>query len=77
MYKREYIENTRSESFDIKFIRQGFNKLCIIAKLCRAIICALSKPSLVKLDIKRCDPGILFISYPLVHSFNCQFRSRY
>ena len=27
-----------------------------------------------KLDIKRRDPGILFISYPLIHSSNCQFR---
>ena len=42
-----YIENTRRVSFYIKLIRQGFDNACIIARLCRAIIHALSKPSLI------------------------------
>ena len=46
-------------SFDIKFIRQGFEKAC----LHREATCVL-KAQPGKLDIKRCEPGILFISLP-------------
>ena len=54
-------------SFDIKFIRQGFDNACRIWRLCQAIIHHVIEAEPDKLDIKRRDPGILFISYPLVH----------
>ena len=39
-------------SFDIKFTRQGFENGCRIARLCRAIRHAFSKPCLVNLISK-------------------------
>ena len=48
-------------SFDIKFSRQGFENACNSTCVLKA------EPG--KLDIKRREPGILFISLPVVSIF--------
>ena len=52
--------------FAIKFTRKGFENACWHHEACQAIQQGFLKPSLVKLDIKRRKPGILFISLPIV-----------
>ena len=66
-----YIENTRWVSFNIKFTRQGFENACWHREACRAMSTCVLKAEPGKLDIKRREPGILFISLPIVkHSSN-------
>ena len=67
-----YIENTRWVSFDIKFIRLGFENAYRIARLCRAILYAFSKPSLINLISKDASLGFYLSVYPFVHSLNWQ-----
>ena len=55
----------RWEFFDIKFTRQGFENACGIASDSTCILEA--EPG--KLDIKIREPGMLFISLPIVSLF--------
>ena len=51
-------------TFDIKFNRQGFRNACRIARLAEQFnMHSLNRAS--KIDLKRCEPGILFISLPI------------
>ena len=59
------IENTRWVPFDIKFTRQGFESTCWHQMLASDSTCVL-KAEPGKLDIKRREPGILFISLSIV-----------
>ena len=51
-------------SFDIKFTRQGFRMLVVPQGLPSDSTCVIEAES-GKLDIKRCEPGILFINLPI------------
>ena len=56
-------------SFDIKFTKPGFENACCHREACRAIKQAFLKAEPGKLDIKRRESGILFISLTIVSLF--------
>ena len=60
-----FMENTRCMSFDIKFKGKALRTLVESQGLPSDSTCALrAEPG--KLDIKRCQPGILFISLSII-----------